>query len=472
MQDQVQRLRMRPIGALFENLPRIVRDLARGAGKQVQFEMQGLETEVDRELLEGLKDPITHLLRNAIDHGIETPETRAAIGKTPQGRLSLRAVQQRDNILLEISDDGAGIDRAGLQQAVVSAGVHTAGEVSDLSEQETIDLIFLAGISTRQEATDLSGRGVGMDVVRSNLERLDGVIQVDTQPGAGTTFSMTLPIHFVTRQVLLVETGGQTFAIPTTAIDRVLQVEPSQIGRIDGRPAIHQDGRLLSLLSLARVLELPPGKDPLSPSQAHTVLVIRSAEKRFAFEVDKTLATLDVVIRGLGGQLRSVRNVAGATILGSGKLVIYLDVASLLKTAQGSLAQAAVSLVEKSDKQISKLLVVDDSITTRTLEKNILENAGYRVWVAADGVEAWALVQRERLDAVVADVDMPKMDGIQLTQKIKGHQRWSELPVILVTSLNSPQDKIRGLEAGADAYLVKSGFDQTLLLETIERFIG
>ena len=309
-----------------------------------------------------------------------------------------------------------------------------------------------------------------MDVVRENLERLHGLIEVDTAPGQGSTFTLTLPLTMATTHVLLVEVAaGQTVAVPTTTVERILQVDASSVGSIEGKPAIRVDGRPLPLASLSQVLELPQ-TEALS-DQKILVVVLGVVEKRIAFRVDGIQATQEVVIKNLGRQLKRVRNVAGATILGTGQVVMILNVADLMKSAQVGRAVVAPLPVDVREVTRRRVLVVDDSITTRTLEKNILESAGYQVLVAADGEEAWALVQGEPLDAVVTDVDMPGMDGFALTEKVKRHKRFKRLPVVLVTALETPQDRIRGLEAGADAYIGKSTFDQLELLETIERLV-
>jgi two-component system chemotaxis sensor kinase CheA len=471
LQDGVRRLRMLPIGTLFGLFPRMVRDLARERSKEVGLQVEGADTEVDRQVLEAMKDPLIHLLRNAVGHGIEPPDQRGAAGKPRRGTVRLRAARRGNTIVLTVADDGAGIDLKAVQRAAVERGLLTAQEVAGLGERETVQLIFVSGLSTLPEVTDLSGRGVGLDVVRENLERLRGLIEVDTAQGQGTTFTLTLPLTMATSQVLLVEVAGQTVALPTTSVERILQVDVTSVGRIEGRPAIRSDGRPLPLVSLARVLELPGAEAPLAPGQKISVVVLGLVEERVAFQVDGLQVTQEVVIKSLGRQLRRVRNVAGATILGTGQVVMILNVADLIKSALRGSSVAAPLPVELGEAPRRQVLVVDDSITTRTLEKNILESAGYQVLVAADGEEAWALVQGEPLDAVVADVDMPGMDGFALTEKVKRHERFKGLPVVLVTALETPQDRIRGLEAGADAYIGKGTFDQLELLETIERLI-
>jgi len=480
LQDSMRRVRMLPIATLFDGFPRMVRDLARERGKEVTLQVEGAETEVDRQVLELMKDPLTHLLRNAVDHGIEPPDQRGATGKPQRGTVHLQAARHGNTIVLKVADDGAGIDVQAVRRAAVERGLLTAREVASLDDEEAMQLIFRSGLSTLSRVTDLSGRGVGLDVVRENLERLHGLIEVDTALGLGTTFTMALPLTMATSHVLLVKVAGQTVAMPTMSVDSILLVDAADVGRVEGKPVIRTDERPLPVVSLAQVLNLPqacpePGRRveaPLDPGQKIPVIVIGVVEKRIAFRVDGFQGIQEVVIKSLGPQLSRVRNVAGVTILGNGEVVVILNVADLMKSAQTGQAAAAPPAAEVREAHRRRVLVVDDSITTRTLEKNILETAGYEVLVAADGQEAWALLQSAPLDAVVADIAMPRMDGFAFTEKVKGHERFKDLPVVLVTSLESPEDKIRGLEAGADAYITKSTFDQLELLDTIERLIG
>ncbi len=468
--DAVRRTRMQPIAGLFQPFPRVVRDLARERGKEMDLVVEGGETEVDRQVLEALKDPLTHMLRNAVDHGIEAPERREAAGKPRRGTIRLRAAQKGDAIVVEVADDGAGIDLDRVRRAAAEGGVIPAGRAGALDREQSLDLVFRSGLSTHAEVTDLSGRGVGLDVVRENLERLHGMIALETEPGRGTTFTLTLPLTIATSHVLLVEAAGQTVAVPTTTVERILRVSVDQVGSVAGRPAVRLGERPVLLAPLAQVLELGDGEPALAPGERMPVVVIGVAEKRSAFRVDGLLGTQEVIIKGLGRQLSRVRNVAGATILGSGKVVMILNPADLIKSAPGIRAAPAPVQVEQAAQP--RVLVVDDSITTRTLEKNILENAGYEVVTAGDGEEAWALVQNASFNAVVADIKMPRMDGFVLTEKVKRDERYRELPLVLVTSLESRQDKTRGLEAGADAYITKGSFDQRELLATLERLIG
>jgi two-component system, chemotaxis family, sensor kinase CheA len=472
MHDGVRRVRMLPTATLFELYPRMVRDLAREQGKEVNLQMEGADTDVDRQLLDMMKDPLTHLLRNAVDHGIEPPDVREAAGKPRAGTIRLRAAQRGNTIVLTVSDDGAGINLKVVKKAALARGLLTLQETEGMKDNDVFNLIYRSGLSTHQKVTEISGRGIGLDVVRKNLERLQGVVDLETALGRGCTFTLTMPLTLATSHVLMMGTAGQIVSIPTTTVVRILQMKVEEIGSIEGKPAIRVSGRPLSLFSLARVLELPESEALFTTGQKITIVVVGVAEKKMAFRIDDVYGTQEVVIKGMGRQFSRVRNVSGAAILGDGRVVMILNVADLVKSAQKGAGTTASIPVQVKEVTRRRVLVVDDSITTRTLEKNILENAGYDVIVAADGEEAWATLQSEPVDGIVADINMPRMDGFALTRKIKGHEKLKDRPVVLVTSLETPQDKIRGMEAGADAYIIKGTFDQKDLLAVMERLIG
>ena len=472
MQDGVRRVRMVPIAALFDLFPRMIRDIGREKGKEVELVVQGAETEIDRQVLEGLKDPLTHLLRNAIDHGIETPDERLKKGKSRQGTIQLKAFQSGNHIVLEVTDDGSGINLAAVRRAAVKNNLIAAADAENISPEETIDLIFQSGLSTHMTVTDLSGRGVGMDVVREELEKLHGQVKTHTEVDKGTSFTLLLPLTLATSHVLMLRVSGQTVAVPNTTVERILQFKPEEIRRMEGKPAVRIGGRALPLISLAEILDLPIQEKTENDSGKIGVVVLGAVEKRLAFQVDEFLGAQEVVVKSLGPQLQRVRNIAGATILGTGQVVMILNAGSIIYSAQGLRGNSLLKKIRVKEKIAKKILVVDDSITTRTLERNILENAGYDVLQAADGVEGWKKMQEESFDAVVFDIEMPRMNGFQLTEKVRRDSRFEHLPIVLVTSLESPEDKLKGMEAGADVYITKGTFDQRELLETIERLIG
>ncbi len=484
LEEDVRRTRMMPVATVFETFPRMVRDLARDLGKQARLVVQGGEVEVDRSVLEQIKDPLTHLLRNSVDHGVESPQARTAAGKPAEGVIALAAAQRGDSITIEVSDDGAGIDLKAVRAKAVAKGLLRAGEAETLSDREALWLIFSSGLSTSDRVTDLSGRGVGLDVVRENIERLHGIVDVDSQRGRGTRFTLSLPLTVATTLCLLAQTGSQVFALPVSNVVRIVRLRPEEIGRAEGREAITLDGRPMPLVRLGEVLQplpAPPVVTGGGKGGGHLpVVILGSAERRVAFTVDALVGVREVVIKSLPKPLVRVRYTAGATILGTGEVVIVLNVADLLRATGRPRSVAAATAVrsapgadeaKREDTARPTIIVCDDSFTTRTLEKNILESAGYPVRVAADGVEAWNLLQSEGADVLVSDINMPRMDGFELTAKVRADERFKHLPVILITSLESREDRERGIQAGADAYIVKSAFDQEGLLSTIQRLI-
>jgi len=470
LQEEIKRVRMLPLATITHTFGRMVRDLAREQGKEINFIITGDGTELDKRVLEQIKDPLLHLLRNAIDHGLEPPERRFAAGKPPQGQIVLEAVQQGNNVVITISDDGRGLDRAAIRAAAVRRGLLSAAESQKLSDDETVTLIFNSGLSTSQIITDISGRGVGLDVVRQNVEELHGSLNVASRPNLGATFTLTLPLTLASSHGLLLRAGEQTFALPISTVVRMLRVPPGQITRLGGREAIIYDGKPIALARLADILELPAA--PVA-SELLTVVVVGVAEKRLGLIVDDLLGEQEIVMKNLGRQLVKVGGIAGATVLGSGQVILVLHTADLLKLAARASNRPSVAGATQPAAQLRKtVLVVDDSITTRTLEKNILESAGYEVKLATDGEEALAaLVSGQTPNLIVSDINMPRLDGFALTQRVRQDTRYAEIPIILVTSLDSPADKARGIEVGADAYIVKSSFDQGNLLETIEQLV-
>jgi two-component system chemotaxis sensor kinase CheA len=472
LQDKIRNVRMQPISSLFDQFPRMIRDLSRNQEKNIRLEIMGEKTEVDRHVLDALKDPLTHILRNAVDHGIELPEHRKKQGKPEQGLISLKASQKGSTIVIEVIDDGRGIDMESVREQAVHKNIVPEQKAKALSKRELTELIFCSGLSTQTTITDISGRGVGLDVVRRNLEKLQGQILVESETDKGTSISLTVSLSLATSQVLMVKVDGELLAIPCTTVERILKVHPKDIGQIEGKPALVVDNEALPLFSLAPLLDFTDTVPTSTDEEKISVVVLSVAEKRLTFRVDELLETREIVIKNMGQQLRRVRNLSGATILGDGQIVMVLNVADLMKSAQHGSAYLRPVDIAPAPQERKRILVVDDSITTRTLEKNILENAGYQVLVCADGQEAWECIQSESFDTIVSDVDMPRLNGFQLAEHVRADDRYKTLPFILVTSLESRADKIQGMEVGADAYIVKGTFDQKELLDTIERLIG
>jgi len=411
------------------------------------------------------------LLRNCVDHGLEMPNAREAVGKSRKGRLVLSASQRGGSILIEVADDGAGIDGSKVKASAVKKGVIKPDEAAGMTEREAVWLIFRSGVSTRTAVSEISGRGVGMDVVRETIEKMNGIIDVETHLGRGSRFSLTLPLTVATTLSLMVQAQGLTFSLPVANIIRIMKIKPEQIGSAGGRAVVHVDGRPIALVHLAQTLKLDPAQGSAGQrkgSNDRLAIIVGSVDERVAFIVDSVLGSQEVMIKSLPNPLVRVPRIAGATILGTGEVVIMLNAADLTRSGSGTRADSNLNV--QSTEAVVKaksLLVVDDSATIRTLEKSILEAAGYRVTLAADGAEAWDLLQNEKFDVVVSDINMPRMDGIELTTKIRDQPALKDLPVVLVTSLGSAADKEKGIQAGADAYIIKSSFEQEILLSTI-----
>ncbi len=473
LEEEVKRVRMLPFKSIAVPFGRMVRDLAQASGKDVVFELAGGEVELDKRVLEEVKDPIIHLLRNAVDHGIENPAQRAASGKPAQGKILLTVEQTGKDVAIHIEDDGAGLEMKTIRDTAIRRKVKDAATLNDA---ELTDLIYTPGFSTSAMITDVSGRGVGLDIVRRNVENLHGRIQLESRPGRGACFTLFLPVSLTSSRGLLARVAGQVFAIPVNAIERIAHVRPAEIQMVSGRQSIRYADRPLNLVHLADVLGMPRSAN----GNAHEhipVVILSAAEKQMAFVVDALIDEQEVVIKSLGKQIARVGGIAGASLMGSGDVLLVLNVADLIKLAWREERQPIFSKAEAQEpaaqaRAKNNILVVDDSITTRTLEKNILEAAGYNVRLALDGQEAFnVLMTNELPDLVISDVQMPRMDGFALTARIKKEERTAQLPVILVTSLESSEDKAKGVEAGADAYIVKRSFDQNNLLETIAQFI-
>ena len=468
MQLNVLKLRMLPMSNLFQIYPRMVRDMARQSGKQIDFSIYGEGTEVDRQILEVIKDPLTHLLRNAVDHGVESPDKRSKLGKPSTGRVELKTFRQGNQVVLEVRDDGGGIDPVQVKTCANQKGLLIGVDPESIDQQTCIDLLFSSGFSTKSQVSKLSGRGVGLDAVKAGVERINGHIEVESELQKGTIIRLVLPLTLAAVKVVLFRAASTLLALPANNVERIYKVRQRDLGVVEGKPAIDAEGKILPLLSLPRLLELPGAFDE---SDDLLVLVVNMGGRKAAFPVDKVLGTQDIVIKGLDDNLKNVPGVAGAAILGSGEVVVVLSAIDLLNTARVGSAISAKLTVQTPLTSQPRLLVVDDSITTRTLEKNILETAGYRVLVASDGEEAWNMVQANELDLVVSDVTMPRLDGFGLTQRLKRDKRYKNIPVVLVTYLDSEEDKIKGLDSGANAYITKTQFDQGQLLETIKRLL-
>jgi two-component system chemotaxis sensor kinase CheA len=464
---------MLPCATILEILPKMVRDLARDRGKAAELAISGETVKMDKRVLDELKDPLIHLVRNCIDHGVEKPEDRTRGGK-PAGGLINVAVTPLDSSRIEIrvSDDGAGIDAARVADAAVRAGIAERDDANRVGK-ELLDFIFRSGISTSPMITDISGRGLGLAIVREKVEKLGGIVTVTSEPLIGTTFRMVLPLTLSTYRGVLVGAGKQTFIVPSTGVEKVLRVDRDVIGTVENRETITLDGEAVSFVRLADLLGLPRKAVYAGDGNMIPVFIIGSGASRIAFGADGIFGEQEILVKNLGPQLSRVRNVAGATVLGNGEVAVILHPGDLVKSAvKGAVAPDRVVNTAAEEKEVAKsVLIAEDSITARTLLRNILETAGYQVRTAVDGIDALTRLRTEHADLVVSDVDMPRMNGFDLTAKIRADRELADLPVVLVTSLDSREDRERGVEAGANAYIVKSSFDQSNLLEVIRRLI-
>lgn len=467
----VKQTLLQPFSSLFQLVPRIVRDLSKEYKKEIELELTGGDTEIDRRILEQMKDPLIHLIRNCIDHGIESPEQRLSRKKSRSGKISIEvSVDTSQKIYIRIQDDGAGIDKQKLLASALKSGQLTTDEAAALSDAEITLLIFASGLSTSPFVTDVSGRGLGMAIVAEKVEELGGSIQVESQLGEGTTFTVLLPQTLTTFNGILVTASEQLFLIPSSSVVRAVRFTADELISVETKKSLKLGDELVGIVRLAEVLELRkrhyPGRTILQG------LVIHHTHHKLILVVDEIQGEQSAVVKSLGPLLRQVKNIAGASVLGSGKLVPVLSVAELMSSATGkSLSDDRISTPDTEEKTVS-VLVAEDSITIRNMLRNYLESAGYRVRTAIDGQEAYDILADESFDIVVSDVEMPRMNGFELTASIRKVPGLEQLPVILVTALESADDRSKGMEAGANAYIVKSSFEKGNLLDTIKRLVG
>ncbi len=470
LEQEVMAARLVPVSTIFTNLPRAVRELSHISDKEILLVLEGETTELDRKAIEALNDPLLHLIRNAVDHGIEAPEERESAGKPRQGEIRVTARALGSSAHITIQDDGRGMNPQKLRETAIRKNLISPEAASVLTDQEAIELVFLPGFSTAQFITDISGRGVGMDVVRTNISELGGRIQIQSQIGAGTTTTLIVPLTLVTTRVLLAEVGEHTFGLPATGCSGSIWVYPDQVRTIEGRAMLPHEGRFASLLRLADLLDVA-GAQPFPSKHRTPAILIGSAQRPLAVLVDRLVDEREVVVKPLGPLMEGQRRYSGAIQIGDGRLVLMLNPVTLAQMARGMTLAAPVARNDAARRH-SRLLVADNSFTTRELIRSILQSAGYDVMTAVDGFDALDKIRVNAFDLVVSDVEMPRVDGFQLTSQIRNELGLADLPVVIVTSLASEAHKRRGLEVGAQAYIVKSQFDQGNLLETVRQLLG
>jgi len=472
MQQEVMKVRMVPVSYLFNTFPRAMRDLARSKGKDIDFVVKGEDTQLDKAILDRLKDPIMHLLRNALDHGIENADERKDNGKPEQGRVVLAAYQEGSHVVIEVSDDGGGIDTEKVKREAVKQELVAKDKVGDLISEQIFQLLFTPGFSTNDEVTETSGRGVGLDVVREATGTLKGMVEVRSEKGKGSSFIMRLPLTLAITESLLVAAGSDIFAIPVDSVVETLRVNPEEIKTVETKDAITIRGHILPLVRLNDIFGLP--RKGIIEKKHLPVVIVQSVEKRIGLLVDELMGRQDIISKPIGAPLNNVKNISGATILGSGKVILALDIPSIIDSAEGVVIKKAtfVPKEEQKTKKKKTILLAEDVLTTAMLEKNILESVGYSVVIARDGKEALERAKQESFDLVISDVLMPRMDGFELVELLRKEQMYKDIPIVIVTTRESDADKRRGLEAGADAYILKSEFTSESLLNTLERLLG
>lgn len=467
--ENSKRLLMLPLSGLSGLFAKVVRDLSRELDKEANLVVRGDEVRIDKRILEEMKDPLVHLLRNCVDHGIESPAVRVASGKPPRATITLDIAQVEGNqVQISIADDGAGIDVAAVKKRAVERGLVPPEAAAGMDDAAALALVFETGLSTSPMITQLSGRGLGLAIVREKAQKLGGRVALESRRGVGTTLRMVLPLTLATFRGVLVRAAQRTFVVPTAHVERVTRFRDADVRTVEGRETLDHEGRALSLTRLAEVLDLPANTKPAAAGES-AALIVGAGSERIAFAVDEVIDEREVLVKRLGRPLVRVRNLVGATVLGSGEVAPILNVVDLLEAARhhrpGPRAEVPIDVSQVT----RRVLVAEDSITSRMLLKGILESAGYEVKTAVDGMEALTLLRSEKFDVLVSDVEMPRLNGFDLTARVRADRTFAELPVILVTALASREDRERGIDVGANAYLVKSDLDQSDLLEALRR---
>ncbi|MEJ2199721.1 MAG: response regulator, partial [Desulfuromonadaceae bacterium] len=470
--DNMKHVLMFPFSELLELLPKLVRDLARDSGKRVELQFQGGEVEIDRRIMEAMKDPLMHLVRNCIDHGIEAPPERKRKNKPETGLIQVSVTPKDNRVELVVADDGAGISLTGVRSTLLKLSGGSRETLDRLSDAELLHTVFQSGLSTSPIITQLSGRGLGLAIVKEKVEQLGGHVSLDSQPDRGTRFQLLLPLTLATFRGILVRLKDRQFVLPSTHVERVLRLKRAEIKTVENRETIRHKDELLSLVGLSDVLELPLRPEPSLASDLLQILILQAGGLRIAFVVDSVEAEQEVLFKNLGPQLVRVTHIAGATVLGNGRVVPILNVPDLMKSAIRNASSASRWTAVTADQTAPRkpsVLIAEDSITTRTLLKNVLESSGYHVVTAVDGMDAFSKLKTERFDILVSDVDMPRLNGFDLTNRVRNEKGLEDLPIVLVTALASREDRERGIDAGANAYIPKGTFDQANLLDVMKR---
>lgn len=459
IQLAVMKTRMQPVSKVFSKFPRIVRDLSRELGKQIELEISGEETELDKSIIEEIGDPIMHMIRNSCDHGVEDPAARAAAGKSEKGVVQLKAYNEGNHIIIEIADDGKGMDPDMLKVKCIEKNLITEKEADQMSDKEALALIFKPGFSTAQKVTSVSGRGVGMDVVKTNIEKLNGIIEIDSEPGKGSVFKLKIPLTLAIMQSLLVGAQEEYYAIPLASVMETIRVPIESIYTIEGKNVLRLRDEVISLVRLADVFNVKQVFE--SDSQAY-VVIIGVAEAKLGVIIDTLVGQEEIVIKSMGDYLQNIPGIAGATIRGDGRVTLIVDVSSMMNLARQIKTDIKAQIESEAKKAKEKpsdynVLIVDDSKMDRTLMQKALEPLGVSVFEATNGVEALDILKTKDkdIDAMLIDIEMPKMDGYTLAGEIRKYSKYRNLPLIAVTSRTSKTDRLRGVEVGMTEYITK-----------------
>jgi two-component system chemotaxis sensor kinase CheA len=482
LEDGVRAIRLLPLSTIFNLFPPMVRNLSRERSREAQLIIEGGETTADKRIIEEMKDPLMHIIRNAVDHGIEPPEERERNGKPRTGTIILRSYQTASNIVIEVKDDGRGLDIEAIRRSARKQKLWREDELDAMSPEQIQSLIFVSGLSTSSFVSDVSGRGVGLDVVRANVEHLKGNVTVDSMPGAGCTIQVKLLTTLATARVLIIMAGGVKYALPVEYVLRSYPVRKSELFTIEGREAIVFEDKALSVERLSDLLHIRRTDFVMKNGRAEPdvthrgdemvpCIIVAVGEEKLGLLIDELLDEQEIVLKPQSVLLKHVRDISGTTILGTGEVCMVLNPHDLIKSVRKQVVQTAEETKAEPTERKKTILMAEDSLTTRTQIKRILEGAGYEVVAAVDGIDAFSKLGTRPFDALVSDILMPNMDGLTLTAKVRQDKKYKELPIILVTSLASEDDRRKGLEAGANAYITKPAFDQEVLIDTLRRFV-
>ncbi|ROM90850.1 MULTISPECIES: hybrid sensor histidine kinase/response regulator [Pseudomonas] len=470
--DTALACRMRPFADVLSGQARMVRDLGRSLGKQVRLEIEGEKTQVDRDVLEKLEAPLTHLLRNAVDHGIESPELRILAGKPAEGLIRLRASHQAGLLVLELADDGAGVDLDRVRRSIVERGLSPEQTAASLSEEELLTFLFLPGFSLRDKVTEVSGRGVGLDAVQHMVRQLRGAVVLEQTAGEGSRFHLEVPLTLSVVRSLVVEVGDEAYAFPLAHIERMCDLAPEDIVQVEGRQHFWHEGRHIGLVAASQLLNRPATK---GSSQTLKVVVIRERETIYGVAVERFIGERTLVVLPLDERLGKVQDISAGALLDDGSVVLIVDVEDLLRSVDKLLDTGRLERIARQNQAQAprkRILVVDDSLTVRELQRKLLLNRGYDVAVAVDGMDGWNALRSEDFDLLITDIDMPRMDGIELVSLLRRDNRLQSLPVMVVSYKDREEDRRRGLDAGADYYLAKASFHDDALLDAVVELIG